>query len=112
MGDVLRLESDDDAYVFLDGNTAWGDEILSQPSIAYFGWDEITIGTVLAGTHLMTVKFAERADIHSGIPGIQINLNGVAIQAVPVPSAAILGLGAAGMKLRRRCNANTQHSSI
>jgi hypothetical protein len=102
VGDVLRLESDDDGYVFLDGDTAWGQEILSQPTIAFFGVDEITIDAALAGTHLMTVKFAERADIHSGI---QINLNGEAIQAVPVPGAALLGLlgmGTAGWRLRRR----------
>jgi hypothetical protein len=27
-GDVLWVASDDDVYIFLDGDTAWGDEVL------------------------------------------------------------------------------------
>ena len=101
VGDVLSLQSDDDAYIFLDGNTNWGQEILSDPGIHYFGNVSTTITAAQAGTHLMTVRFAERQNIHSGI---QINLNGEPLPAVPVPGAVLLGmlgLGAAGVKLRR-----------
>ncbi|MEM4713603.1 MAG: PKD domain-containing protein [Candidatus Bathyarchaeia archaeon] len=81
-GDTLTLESDDDAYIFLDDKTEWGQEILSEPGIHYFYSTGIIITAELAGYHLMTVKFAERHDIHSGI---QINLNGVPIRATPPP---------------------------
>lgn len=87
-GGVLAMESDDDAYIFLDGNTAWGDEILSQPSIHYFGYVETVIPAALAGDHLMTVKFAERCNIHSGIV---IYLNGEPLRPIPAPGAMLLG---------------------
>jgi hypothetical protein len=80
-GDVLALESDDDAYIFLDDNTNWGQEILSDPSIHVFGHKELIIPNALAGTHMITVKFAERCNIHSGI---QINLNGQPLRLIPV----------------------------
>lgn len=101
VGDVLSLQSDDDAYIFLDGNTNWGQEILSHPGIHYFGNVLMGITAAEAGTHLMTVRFAERMNIHSGI---QINLNGEPLPAVPVPGAVLLGmlgLSVAGVKLRR-----------
>jgi hypothetical protein len=79
-GDVLSLESDDDAYIFLDDNTDWKKEILSDPGIHPFGYETLTIPAELAGYHWMTVKFAERCNIHSGI---QINLNDEPLQAVP-----------------------------
>ena len=100
-GDILSLQSDDDAYIFLDGNTNWGQEILSHPGIHYFGEVSTPITAALAGTHLMTVRFAERCNVHSGI---QINLNGEPIQAVPIPGAVLLGmlgLSVAGVKLRK-----------
>ncbi|OHB68516.1 MAG: hypothetical protein A2Y77_08595 [Planctomycetes bacterium RBG_13_62_9] len=87
-GDILSLESDDDAYIFLDDNTDWGQEILSDPGIHYFDADTLTIPAELAGTHLMTVKFAERQDIHSGIA---VYLNGAPIETIPAPGAIVLG---------------------
>ena len=77
--DELALQSDDDAYIFLDDETDWGDEILSDPGIHYFGNETLTITLELAGYHWITVKFAERCDTHSGI---QINLNGEPLAAV------------------------------
>jgi len=103
-GDVLSLQSDDDAYIFLDGDTNWGQEILSHSGIHYFGNESTTITAALSGTHLMTVKFAERRNIHSGI---QINLNGEPIQPVPIPGAFLIGsigLAFAGWRLRRSCH--------
>jgi len=101
-GDTLSLQSDDDAYIFLDGNTNWGQQILDDPGIHYFNNNvSTTITPAQAGTHLMTVRFAERQNIHSGI---QINLNGEPIEAVPVPGAILLGmlgLSMAGVKLRK-----------
>ncbi|MHC4676223.1 MAG: hypothetical protein ACYTBZ_27340 [Planctomycetota bacterium] len=100
-GDILSLESDDDGYIFLDNNTNWGQEILSDPGVHYFGNVSTVITAAQAGTHLMTVRFAERMDIHSGI---QINLNGAPIAAIPAPGAILLGsIGVAVVGwLRRR----------
>jgi len=77
--DVLTLTSDDDAYVFLDDKTDWGEEILSIPHLSWFESDQITIPAGLAGYHWITVKYAERQDIHSGI---EINLNGKPLRPV------------------------------
>jgi hypothetical protein len=76
-GDVLWVASDDDVYVFLDGDTAWGQEILSVPHIAFFGTDSTVVTAAQAGYHTMTVKFIERCDIHSGI---EITLNGAHLE--------------------------------
>jgi hypothetical protein len=93
-GDVLVLESDDDAYIFLDANTNWGDEILSQPGIHYFYSSSMVIPASLAGYHDITVRFAERCDIHSGIA---INLNDAPLETAPVPEASTLMLFASGL---------------
>ncbi len=93
-GDVLVLESDDDAYIFLDGNTNWGQEILSQPGVHYFGSSSLVIDSSLAGHHDITVRFAERCDIHSGI---QVNLNDAPLETAPVPEASTLMLFGSGL---------------
>ncbi len=101
-GDTLALESDDDGYIFLDNNTTWGQDILSDPGIHYFGSVSTTITAAQAGTHKITVRFAERCDIHSGI---QINLNGQPLQPIPAPGAILLGgigVGLVGWLRRRR----------
>lgn len=81
-GDVLSVTSDDDVYVFLDGDTAWGQEVLSIPHIAWFETDSMTVTAAQAGLHVMTVKFIERRDVHSGI---EITLNGEHLQNAEVP---------------------------
>ena len=100
-GDVLGVTSCDDVYVFLDGDTAWGQEVLSIPYISFFDSKLMTVTAAQDGYHTMTVKFIERRDVHSGI---EITLNGEPLQAVPVPGAVLLGmlgLSVAGMKLRK-----------
>ena len=66
-GDVLSVASDDDVYVFLGGATAWGDEVLSIPLISFFDTDSMVVSAEQAGLHMMTVKYIERQDTHSGI---------------------------------------------
>lgn len=86
-GDTLTLESDDDAYIFLDDQIDWGQEILAEPGVHPFYSESIMISAELSGYHLMTVKFAERCDTGSGIV---IKLNDSPIQAVsPVPCVFI-----------------------
>jgi len=79
-GDVLSLESDDDSYIFLDDDTAWGEEVLSLPGMHPFQTSvpPLTITADLAGFHKMTVKFA---DTHEVQCGIRITLNGAPLQA-------------------------------
>ncbi|MFC1634554.1 hypothetical protein ACFL5Z_06890 [Planctomycetota bacterium] len=81
-GDVFSVASDDDVYIFLDGNTAWGQEVLSVPYISYFDTDSMTVTASQAGYHTMTVKFIERRNTHSGI---EITLNGEHLQNAEVP---------------------------
>ncbi|MHC4371639.1 MAG: LamG domain-containing protein, partial [Planctomycetota bacterium] len=76
-GDNLMVASDDDVYVFLDGDTAWGQEVLSIPSVSHFGTDSMTVTAAQAGYHTITVKYIERLNIHSGI---EITLNGRHLQ--------------------------------
>ncbi len=79
-GDLLELQSDDDGYVYLDDDTMWGDEILYIDHINFFETiAPYTVPAARAGYRRITVKFAERCDIHSGI---QINLNGEPLRAV------------------------------
>jgi hypothetical protein len=79
-GDELELQSDDDAYVYLDDETMWGDEILYIDHINFFETIEpYEVPAALAGYHRLTVKFAERQDVHSGI---QINCNDEPLVAV------------------------------
>ena len=79
-GEKLLLASDDDAYVFLDDNTAWGQEVLSVPYISFFDSDILDpVPAELEGYHKITVKFAERQIVHSGI---EINLNDEPLEAV------------------------------
>jgi hypothetical protein len=80
-GDVLRVASDDDVYIFLDDDTEWGQEVLSVPYISRFGTDSMTVTASQAGYHMMTVKFIERRNIHSGI---EITLNGEHLQNAEV----------------------------
>jgi len=77
-GDKLMVYSDDDAFVFLDDNTSWGDEILSVPHLSYFESDTYVVPAASAGYHWMTVKFAERCPEHSGI---EMTLNDSPFQA-------------------------------
>jgi len=77
-GDVLTVTSDDDAYIFLDDDTEWGQEVLSVPYIHYFVTDSMIVTASQAGYHMMTVKFIERRNIHSGI---EITLNGKHLQS-------------------------------
>lgn len=78
--DVLTLESDDDAYVYLDDHTMWGGAILSIGHINYFeAILPYVVSSATAGYHKMTVKFAERRDMYSGI---RINVNGDPLVAV------------------------------
>ena len=81
-GDNFSVASDDDVYIFLDGNTAWAQEVLSVPYISWFGTDSITVTAAQAGYHSMTVKYIERCDVHSGI---EITLNGEHLQNAEVP---------------------------
>ena len=81
-GDVFSVASDDDVYVFLDGNTAWSQEVLSVPFISFFGTDSTTVTAAQEGFHTITVKYMERRDVHSGI---EITLNGDPLQNAEVP---------------------------
>jgi hypothetical protein len=81
-GDVFSVASDDDVYIFLDGNTAWGQEVLSVPYVSFFGTDSTVITAAQAGYHTMTVKYIERRDTHSGI---EITLNGEHLQNAEIP---------------------------
>jgi len=76
-GDNLMVASDDDVYVFLDGDTAWGQEVLSVPFISFFGTDSMVVTAAQEGYHTITVKYIERRDVHSGI---EITLNGEHLQ--------------------------------
>lgn len=71
LGDVLYLESDDDSYIFLDDNTAWGQEILSDPGQHPFPFAPLCPSRIilddLVGSHMMTVKFADTHEVQSGI---------------------------------------------
>lgn len=80
-GDVLSLESDDDGYIFLDGDTAWGHQILSCPGMHPFPEipPSVVIPAELAGFHTMTVKFADTHEVQSGI---RITVNGTPLRAV------------------------------
>ena len=101
-GDSLAVTSDDDVYVFLDDDTAWGQEILSIPYVSYFDTDSTIITASQAGYHNLTVKYMERRDVHSGI---EMTLNRETLEAVPVPGAVLLGmigLSVAGVKLRKK----------
>ncbi len=80
-GDELSVASDDDVYVFLDEDTAWGQEVLSIPYVSFFDTDSVTVTAAQAGYHVMTVKFIERLDSHSGI---EITLNGEHLQNAEV----------------------------
>jgi hypothetical protein len=80
-GDVLTVTSDEEAFVFLDDDTKWGQEVLSVPYIYYFVTDSMTVTASQAGYHMMTVKFIERQNIHSGI---EITLNGKHLQSAVV----------------------------
>ncbi len=80
-GDNLMVASDDDVYVFLDGNTAWGQEVLSVPSVSHFGTDSMTVTAAQEGYHTITVKYIERLNDHSGI---EITVNGVHLQNAEV----------------------------
>ncbi|MHC4484656.1 MAG: LamG domain-containing protein [Planctomycetota bacterium] len=71
-GDNLMVASDDDVYVFLGGDTAWGQEVLSIPSVSQFGTDSMTVTAAQEGYHTITVKYIERLNVHSGI---EITLN-------------------------------------
>jgi hypothetical protein len=81
-GDVFSVASDDDVYIFLDGNTAWGQEVLSVPFVSFFGTDSMTVTAAQEGYHTMTVKYIERRDVHSGI---EITLNGEHLQNAEIP---------------------------
>jgi len=81
-GDILAVSSDDDAYVFLDDDASWGQEVLSVPFIHYFETESMIVTAAQAGYHTMTVKFIERQNDHSGI---EITLNGVPIRSVELP---------------------------
>jgi hypothetical protein len=48
-GDVLWVASDDDVYIFLDDDTAWGQEILSVPFIYHFSTDSMIVTAAQAG---------------------------------------------------------------
>lgn len=104
-GDVLSVASDDDVYVFLDCDTAWGQEILSVPYVSFFGTDSTVVTASQAGYHMMTVKYIERRDVHSGI---EILLNGEHLknaEVIPAPGAILLGsigLGFVGWLRRRK----------
>ncbi|MBW7988904.1 MAG: LamG domain-containing protein [Planctomycetes bacterium] len=76
-GDNLMVASDDDVYVFLDGNTVWGQEVLSVPSVSFFDTDSLTVTAAQEGFHTITVKYIERLNDHSGI---EITLNGGHLQ--------------------------------
>jgi hypothetical protein len=80
-GDNLMVASDDDVYVFLDGDTAWGQEVLSIPSVSHFGTDSMTVTAAQEGYHTITVKYIERLNDHSGI---EITVNGVHFQNAKV----------------------------
>jgi len=80
-GDNLMVASDDDVYVFLDGDTAWGQEVLSIPFVSHFGTDSMTVTAAQEGFHTITVKYIERLNKHSGI---EITLNGKHLQHVEV----------------------------
>ncbi len=80
-GDNLMVASDDDVYVFLDGDTAWGQEVLSVPSVSHFGTDSMTVTAAQEGYHTITVKYIERLNDHSGI---EITVNGVHLQNAEV----------------------------
>jgi hypothetical protein len=81
-GDVFSVASDDDVYIFLDGDTAWGQEVLSIPYVSFFDTDSTTVTAAQEGYHTMTVKYIERRDVHSGI---EITLNGEHLQNAEVP---------------------------
>ena len=81
-GDELSVASDDDVYIFLDENTAWGQEILSIPYVSFFDTDSMTVTAAQEGLHTMTVKYIERRDVHSGI---EITLNGEHLQNAEIP---------------------------
>ncbi|MGB2863104.1 MAG: hypothetical protein WBC05_07240, partial [Sedimentisphaerales bacterium] len=80
-GDNLMVASDDDVYVFLDGDTAWGQEVLSIPFASHFDTDSMTVTAAQAGYHTITVKYIERINDHSGI---EITLNGGHLQNAEV----------------------------
>ena len=79
--DELTVASDDDVYIYLDENTAWGQEILSIPYVSFFETDSMIVTALEAGYHVMTVKYIERRDVHSGI---EITLNGDPLQNAEV----------------------------
>ena len=80
-GDNLMVASDDDVYVFLDGYTAWGQEVLSIPLVSHFGTDSMTVTAAQEGYHTITVEYIERLNDHSGI---EITVNGEHIQNAEV----------------------------
>lgn len=80
-GDVLAVASDDDVYVFLDGATRWGQEVLSVPAVSFFDTDSMIVTAAQAGYHMMTVRFIERLNDHSGI---EITLNGEPLRSAEI----------------------------
>jgi hypothetical protein len=94
----LSVQSDDDAYVYLDGKYIGGNPGVHDTTTAV-----LNLGT-LTGLHNLKVFYADRAQTGAnlGLTGIGLNTLNAGVPEPATWGLMIMGFGLAGATLRRR----------